>query len=230
MNMECQYGTCLEGYGENVECSCRHGFTGEFCESQVDWCHQDICQNSGSCRDHPIRGILCDCMNGFTGYYCETELCPSGMCMNGGTCLLEDGSCNCRMGFTGQRCESIDFCVSQPCMNGGTCEEDSCICPLGYEGGNCGMDVDNCFNTICENGGTCIEGEGISTSCMCTSRYGGTTCGIQIVDENAPCPEERDEEWNLSYTITQPGGIIIHPCSNILPTGSRITGKVLQDC
>ena len=218
----------MEGYGENVSCNCQIGFTGEFCESQIDDCLQNTCQNDASCFNRPISGVYCSCQPGFAGEYCEFELCTAETCVNGGTCHIADGSCMCPVGFTGQRCEINNFCSSQPCMNGGNCNENRCVCQLGYTGIDCGIDTDNCVNTNCENGGTCIEEVGISTSCMCTSRYGGSTCRDPVVDKNAPCPEETDEMWNLQYPETQPGGSVPHPCSRILPTGSSMTGNMFQ--
>ena len=215
-------GTCLPADGS---CICPVGFTGERCESS-DFCASEPCMNGGTCL--PADGS-CICPVGFTGERCESsDFCASEPCMNGGTCLPADGSCICPVGFTGERCESNDFCASEPCMNGGTCEEESCICPLGYEGSNCGMDVDNCFNTICENGGTCIEGEGISTACMCALEYGGPICSVQVFDKNAPCPDETDELWNLQYPETQPGRSVSHPCNSVLPTGGSMTGNMFQ--
>lgn len=77
--------------------------------------------------------------------------------------------------FLGELCElNIDECESNPCHNNGTCVDGSngysCICPAGYLGEFCEMDVSVCNDTEdtrCANGGLCVEGPGISFNCIC---------------------------------------------------------------
>lgn len=76
-------------------CDCPEGFTGSkehyLCDTEVDLCYSDPCQNGGSC----IRregGYTCVCTEYFTGSSCETELrrlkpCAKEICGEGYSCL-----------------------------------------------------------------------------------------------------------------------------------------------
>ncbi|XP_053094134.1 neurocan core protein isoform X2 [Pangasianodon hypophthalmus] len=70
-------------------------------------------------------------------------------------------------------------CQTNPCLHGGSClregEGYSCLCPLGYYGESCEIDIDECQSNPCQNGGTCID-EINSFVCLCLPSYGGAMC------------------------------------------------------
>ncbi|XP_035379244.1 neurocan core protein isoform X1 [Electrophorus electricus] len=70
-------------------------------------------------------------------------------------------------------------CQTNPCLHGGSCLRDgrgySCVCPLGYSGESCEIDIDECQSNPCQNGGTCID-EVNSFVCLCLPSYGGAKC------------------------------------------------------
>ncbi|KAI7791035.1 neurocan core protein [Triplophysa rosa] len=72
-----------------------------------------------------------------------------------------------------------DPCETNPCLHGGSClmegEGYSCLCPQGYSGESCEIDIDDCQSNPCQNGGTCID-EINSFVCLCLPSYGGATC------------------------------------------------------
>uniref|UniRef100_A0AAR2KXQ6 Neurocan core protein n=2 Tax=Pygocentrus nattereri TaxID=42514 RepID=A0AAR2KXQ6_PYGNA len=72
-----------------------------------------------------------------------------------------------------------DPCQLNPCLHGGSCLRDSdgysCLCPQGYSGESCEIDIDDCQSSPCQNGGTCID-EINSFVCLCLPSYGGAMC------------------------------------------------------
>lgn len=55
----------------------------------------------------------------------------------------------------------MDDCDSDPCMNGGSCRDEvgnyKCLCPPGWMGINCEIDIGTCQNRPCQNDAKCIN-------------------------------------------------------------------------
>ena len=51
--------------------------------------------------------------------------------------------------------------VLDPCLNGATCIDDinkfNCLCPRGFDGIRCEIDINYCANNPCLHGGTCTD-------------------------------------------------------------------------
>ncbi|XP_073724829.1 cadherin EGF LAG seven-pass G-type receptor 1 [Misgurnus anguillicaudatus] len=73
-----------------LRCRCPDGFTGDYCETEVDLCYSGPCQNNGKCRSRE-GGYTCECPQDFTGERCEVNTrsgrCVAGVCKNGGRCV-----------------------------------------------------------------------------------------------------------------------------------------------
>ncbi|XP_063282292.1 cadherin EGF LAG seven-pass G-type receptor 3 isoform X2 [Pelobates fuscus] len=87
-----------------LRCRCPQGFTGDYCETEINLCYSNPCQNKGVCVRRE-GGYTCICQERFTGDHCEVDSgsgrCVPGACRNGGTCtnLAEGGfTCQCPTG------------------------------------------------------------------------------------------------------------------------------------
>ncbi|XP_058806153.1 protein crumbs isoform X2 [Phymastichus coffea] len=152
LNRKCENnGNCLDQH-QTPQCSCPLGFTGLYCETNIDDCAPDTdgnvpCKNEGKCHDG-VNSFTCDCAGtGYTGPDCSYDIdecedplndCGFGKCKN----LPGSFRCVCEPDYCGMSCSVENPCKNDFCQNGGICEcvEDSgyrCRCPDDYTGQNC---------------------------------------------------------------------------------------------
>lgn len=173
-----------------LKCTCPLPYIGDRCQIPVDVC-KNLCFNGGVCYiSHAgVHSVpQCSCKSGFTGRRCQH--CAKLTCLNGGTCIREDGKdkCLCAVDYYGNSCEHRNTC-SQYCLNGGTCrvgaKQPSCICPPLFTGKKCEIDLCAGNNPdygcdqrcTCKNEGVCqtIGQRGI---CNCKDMWGGEHCEV----------------------------------------------------
>ncbi|KAM4570695.1 cadherin EGF LAG seven-pass G-type receptor 3 isoform 2-T2 [Fundulus diaphanus] len=82
-----------------LRCRCPVGFTGDYCETEINLCYSNPCLNGGVCARRE-GGYTCICREDYTGDRCEFDRrqgrCVPGVCRNGGTCQeLSSGGFRC---------------------------------------------------------------------------------------------------------------------------------------
>uniref|UniRef100_A0A8B9QH47 Cadherin EGF LAG seven-pass G-type receptor 3 n=1 Tax=Apteryx owenii TaxID=8824 RepID=A0A8B9QH47_APTOW len=95
-----------------LRCRCPQGFTGDYCETEINLCYSNPCLNGGVCT-RKEGGYTCVCRQPFSGENCEVDShsgrCTPGVCRNGGTCTNgADGGFRCQCpagGFEAPLCE-----------------------------------------------------------------------------------------------------------------------------
>ncbi|XP_013857210.1 cadherin EGF LAG seven-pass G-type receptor 3 isoform X3 [Austrofundulus limnaeus] len=87
-----------------LRCRCPVGFTGDYCETEINLCYSNPCLNGGVCARRE-GGYTCICREDYTGDRCEFDWrqgrCMPGVCHNGGTCRELSGGgfrCECPAG------------------------------------------------------------------------------------------------------------------------------------
>uniref|UniRef100_A0A336LUY3 Delta-like protein n=1 Tax=Culicoides sonorensis TaxID=179676 RepID=A0A336LUY3_CULSO len=224
----------------NYTCVCSQGWEGPNCETDIDECASQPCENGGICIDL-VGGFRCECPLEWTGDYCNIDVneCESnsasafGPCINAESCRNYPGSfeCVCQVGWTGKTCtKNIDDCQGK-CQNGGTCidlvNDYYCTCPLGFAGKNCSENVDECESNPCKNGGTCIDLHG-SYKCNCEYGFYGNNCEESTkFCEPSPCVVGKCISTPTSFYCECPPGRVGPTCElfHTFCYGSDCNGK-----
>ena len=72
LSNDCQNGSCVPN-GESFTCSCDSGYEGAQCQTDINDCNHDDCQNGSTCVDL-VNGYECSCADGFEGTHCENPI------------------------------------------------------------------------------------------------------------------------------------------------------------
>lgn len=209
---------------------CPLGFEGDRCETNIDDCVGNLCQNNATCIDH-IQAYSCSCQKGYAGIYCDKKIdyCSSALnpCKNGATCVdrFTDYVCACPPGFRGRNCtENIDDCEVNLCQNMATCVDGisnyTCKCADGFQGRYCEVmpmvsmlmhpqtapcEASDCKNGLCyQPPGTLID----EYMCKCYPGFTGKYCqsliGVTFTDPDSYIQLNKfpvRAEVNLTFTM-----------------------------
>ena len=82
-------------------CECALGFTGDYCQTDINECLADPCQYNGTCLEVD-NTYKCICQDGYEGKNCEINIneCADNPCAEGATCidLVNAYRCQCLPG------------------------------------------------------------------------------------------------------------------------------------
>lgn len=207
-SIKCQNGAvCLNKdnplmESESYTCLCAYGYTGKFCETQINACELpgfSKCLSNSKCvpSESSLMEYECQCDKNYFGLYCENKYEPCKQAENPcnqqngqGTCIdqgsAEDPNkytCTCSPMYSGANCE---FIIREKCLNSECNKHDPkavcieledrfvCKCSPGFEGPSC-MNIDDCIGSPCQNNGTCID-EIMSFKCQCDEQFNGKYC------------------------------------------------------
>ena len=88
---------------------------------------------------------------------------------------------------------AVVTCETDSCLNGGICSsrlnEIECLCPSGFTGPRCQIDIDDCHNVTCPSNSRCVDGTD-SHQCVCLDGFSGvpSTGCVNINEcESNPC-------------------------------------------
>lgn len=70
-------GTCVDGIN-SFTCLCPPGFTGSYCQHDVNECDSRPCLHGGTCQDS-YGTYKCTCPQGYTGLNCQVVWRPRGV-------------------------------------------------------------------------------------------------------------------------------------------------------
>ena len=196
----CQNGGLCIARHHQIQCYCPAGFSGKFCEVDINECDSMPCYNGGLCVDLP-QSYRCDCREGYTGLQCQDEAsdCVPGACPDRAMCKDNPGignfQCLCRSGYTGNNCSStVDPCVENgnPCTNSGMCTplkqgRFECTCAPGWEGRLCEDNTNDCAEMPCLLGAECTDLIN-DFKCGCPKGFTGKRCETKIdLCRDSPC-------------------------------------------
>lgn len=140
-------------------CVCPAGFTGDRCETNIDDCAGNKCENNATCVDS-VQSYECKCKPGFMGkrflhFYATSEWWKRTLVFEVGSTYLSV-SVTSRF-YAGVYCEAkIPFCSKEynACQNGARCIDHethyTCECAAGFTGVNCTTNIDDCVNHLCQ--------------------------------------------------------------------------------
>ncbi|XP_059169376.1 mucin-like protein [Physella acuta] len=188
-------GSCNRKEARNVEyfggqvqilkCDCPPGYTGEYCESELDACLAKPCYKGRTCTDltaaqqgNSTVGYVCGpCPKGYEELeeYCfDIDECEDNTTCHQ-NCTNTEGSyiCSCNNGYVLNRTDSRS-CLAKNCSNRCVmqntwyCDEavGVCMCKDGITTADCHKSMDHCVSNPCPSDRKCNSND-LGYECVC---------------------------------------------------------------
>ncbi len=161
------------------KCECKRGFTGNFCETNIDDCEamngNEVCGYNGRCVDQ-LNNFYCLCHQDMIGLNCnETILNP---CTNEAVKAKRDIFVvpDYGQGRTYLQCTSFKSFVVSQCAEGLYWHQEELACTLEKPTVKSGK----CMEYPCQNGGECKDVNGEEFECVCKSGFTGQVCEVMV--------------------------------------------------
>ncbi|CAF1284937.1 unnamed protein product [Adineta steineri] len=178
----CNGGQCVLGTEGAYMCRCREGYTGIYCESNINECASNPCLGGGTCYDL-VNAYACFCPDRIFRPQCNTTgISPT---IQNNPVLMVTSNPKTNYNNNNDDKSLLSDCN---CRNGGLCFTSPtgrklCQCPNGFSGSFCERSLNTginpgqlaCSQALCQNGGTCQE-QGLSAICNCKPGYTGQRC------------------------------------------------------
>lgn len=181
--------TCLD-LKQGYRCKCPPGYSGLQCQIEQSDCRNDTCPERSMCQDLPgINNFTCLCRTGYTGPNCNITVNPCDLGTNAAP--VNDIQTSASPSAPQPAANTAGQPVL-PCYNGAQCVplqqgRHKCICPPGWTGSRCEINVDDCAEEPCLMGARCIDLVN-DYQCECPPGFEGKRCQ-EKVDQCAgqPC-------------------------------------------
>lgn len=199
---------CPVVYYGTRSCDCPLGWSGDNCERYDGCADPSVCPNqdcaddggaitcSGGCDDATLSAFSCG-RNEFSNEWYGTTTCSYDRDSSAGIEL----TCTCAElldvtaishadhvslpAYSGADCSApTSACADIGCLNGGRCSQifrggSRCVCPNGFSGLKCEVDINECAPDPCGPNGTCEDRRG-GFNCECDPGYAGELCDVDI--------------------------------------------------
>ncbi|UJR36701.1 hypothetical protein I4U23_029418 [Adineta vaga] len=182
----CNGGECILGVEGVYVCQCREGYTGVYCENNINECASNPCLGGGICYDL-VNAYSCFCPDRTFRPQCNTTGVAS---IPRGTQVLMSASDHKISHHHHHHQQHDDKSLPNECYcrNGGICITSQtgrklCQCPNGFTGASCEISALSainpsqiaCSQSICQNGATCQQ-QGLTAICTCKPGFTGQRC------------------------------------------------------
>jgi hypothetical protein len=202
-------GDCFADETGSLGCVCKTGFTGQFCETDIDDCK--------------LNGNACGggmCVDQINTYYC---ICPTGVgldCRNTmpDPCTEETSDALLAyypigtQGFHYLHCTGVGSFQVRKCAGGLYWNQEERTCTLDKPMTQSGI----CTQFPCQNAGHCLDLGGSQFRCVCKEGYTGQLCENKIdYCASNPCMNGgRCLSYPGGYTCVCPDKLIDDCCCN----------------